>query len=194
MMRTQPALTLPESLWMASRSAPLFAASQLDGERTVDIAIVGGGFTGLSAALHAAEIGASVAVLEAGPIGYGASGRNGGQVNPGVKLGEQALAAQFGEAGRDLYRMGQDAPDFLASMVERKGLNCGLAQPGLLRLAHHPAALATVLDAAADLRKTGIPVEDLDAAAVEKRVGSTRYLGGLYDPRGRSVHPLDLGA
>lgn len=185
-------LAQPDSLWLATASAEPFEAPPLAGEHSVEIAIVGGGFTGLSAALHAAEIGASVALLEAGPIGYGASGRNGGQVNPGVKLDEAALAARHGEAGRGLYRLGQEAPDFLAELVERQGLSCRFARPGLLRLAHHPAALATVRQAAAELRKAGVAALDLDAADVERRVGTTRYLGGLYDPRGASVQPLDL--
>lgn len=185
-------LTQPDSLWTDTASAKPFEAPPLDGERTVEIAIIGGGFTGLSAALHAAELGASVAVLEAGPIGYGASGRNGGQVNPGVKLDEAALAARYGEAGRGLYRLGQEAPDFLAELVARKGLDCHFARPGLLRLAHHPTALDTVRQAAVALRKSGVAAADLDAADVERRVGTRRYLGGLYDPRGASVQPLDL--
>lgn len=192
MTHNAAALTEPDSLWTATASAQPFEAPALAGERVVEIAIVGGGFTGLSAALHAAELGASVAVLEAGPIGYGASGRNGGQVNPGVKLDETALAARFGEAGRGLYQMGQEAPDFLAALIERKGLKCHFSRPGLLRLAHHPAALATLRQVAGELRKVGVPVEDLDAADVERRVGTTRYLGGLFDRRGGSLHPLDL--
>jgi len=180
------------SLWLASASTSPSPAPSLQGERVVDIAIVGGGFTGLSAALHSAELGCSVAVLEAETIGYGASGRNGGQVNPGVKLDEQALAARFGESGRSLYRFGQEAPDYLADLIFRKNLRCSFDRKGLIRLAHNERALATVRQAAISMRAGGIAVEDLDAGQVEKRVGTTRYPGGLYDPRGASVHPLDL--
>lgn len=185
-------LAIPDSLWIGSALAPPFDGKTLEGSHDVEIAVIGGGFTGLAAALHAAELGASVALLEAEEIGFGASGRNGGQVNPGVKLDEAALAARFGEAGRSLHRFGQEAPDFLAELVSRKNLRCQYAKPGLIRLAHHEAALAKVRDAAAAMRRTGLQIEDLDAADVERRVGTRRYLGGLYDPRGASVHPLDL--
>jgi sarcosine oxidase len=180
------------SLWIASASQPRFEAPPLEGERLAELAIIGGGFTGLSAALHAAELGCEVVVLEAETIGFGASGRNGGQVNPGVKWDEAALAARFGTAGRALFRLGQEAPDFLADLVARKGLNCRFERRGLIRLAHNPRALAAVRDAGAALRKAGIAVEDLDAGAVAARVGTARYLGGLYDPRGGSVHPFEL--
>ena len=180
------------SLWAASSAVPPFAGKPLDGEREADIAIVGGGFTGLSAALHATEAGASVCVLEAETIGFGASGRNGGQVNPGLKLDEAALVARFGESGRGLYRLGQEATDFLADLIARKQLRCRFARNGLFRLAHNAKALQTVREAGAAMRKVGIAVEDLDAGEVKARVGTDRYPGGLFDPRGGSVHPLDL--
>lgn len=180
------------SLWAASSEVPPFVGGPLDGERDADIAIVGGGFTGLSAALHAAELGCSVCVLEAETIGFGASGRNGGQVNPGLKLDEAALSARFGESGRGLYRLGQEATDFLADLVARKQLRCRFTRNGLFRLAHNGKALQTVRDAAAAMRKAGIAVDELDAGAVKARIGTDRYPGGLFDPRGASVHPLDL--
>jgi sarcosine oxidase len=191
-MATEIASLPSHSLWAASAFVPEFDAPALNGEKRVELAVVGGGFTGLSVALHSAERGASVAVLEAGEIGYGASGRNGGQVNPGVKLDEATLAARFGEAGRGLHRLAQDAPDFLNDLIARKGLRAQWRRPGLIRLAHNAAALATVRRAAETLRKAGVAVEDLDAASVERRVGTSRYPGGLFDPRGASVHPLDL--
>lgn len=183
---------LPPSLWAATANAPPMPETPLQGETSVDLAIVGGGFTGLSAALHAAELGLKVAVLESETIGFGASGRNGGQVNPGVKLGEAALADRFGDAGRTLFRLGQEAPDFLADLVARKSLSCRFHRCGLIRLAHNDTALATVRAAAAELKGAGVPVEELDANDVERRVGTRRYRGGYRDPRGASVHPLDL--
>jgi sarcosine oxidase len=180
------------SLWAASSEVPPFAGRPLDAEIEADIAIVGGGFTGLSAALHAAELGSSVCVLEAETIGFGASGRNGGQVNPGLKLDETSLVARFGASGKGLYRLGQEAPDFLADLVARKQLNCRFERNGLFRLAHNRTVLQTVREAGAAMRRTGIAVEELDAAEVRARVGTDRYPGGLFDPRGGSVHPLDL--
>jgi glycine/D-amino acid oxidase-like deaminating enzyme len=184
--------SLPRSLWAATASAAVPPDAPLQDETSVDLAIVGGGFTGLSAALHAAEAGAEVAVLESETIGFGASGRNGGQVNPGLKLGEPALAERFGKAGRTLFRLGQEAPDFLADLVARRSLSCRFERHGLIRLAHNDTALATVRLAAAELRSAGVPVEEIDAGEVERRVGTRRYRGGYRDPRGASVHPLDL--
>jgi glycine/D-amino acid oxidase-like deaminating enzyme len=191
-MTNAPTVSPIASLWTGSASVPDFKSPVLRGEQTVELAVVGGGFTGLSTALHSAERGCTTAVVEARDIGFGASGRNGGQVNPGVKLDEASLAARFGEAGRGLYRLGQEAPDFLADLVGRKSLRCHWTRPGLIRLAHNRSALSTIRQAGAALRKSGVDAQDLDAEAVLGRVGTGRYPGGLYDPRGASVHPLDL--
>lgn len=185
-------MCLPPSLWAATSTAAPPETQPLQGETRAEIAIIGGGFTGLSAALHAAEAGADVVLLESGYIGFGASGRNGGQVNPGVKLSEAALAKRFGDAGRTLYRLGSEATSFLGALVDRKGLSCKFERRGLLRLAHNEMALSTVRAAANELRAEGVEVEELDAADVERRVGTRRYCGGYFDPRGGSVHPLDL--
>ncbi|MDN2567474.1 FAD-binding oxidoreductase [Aquibium sp. A9E412] len=192
MSETRDAGEAAQGLWAASAATPPFEAPALSGERSVEVAVVGGGFTGLSVALHLAERGVSVALVEAQEFGHGASGRNGGQVNPGLKYGEAALAARFGDAGRGLYRLGQEAPDFLGETIAAKRLQCDWQQPGLIRLAHNGKALERLRADAATLRAQGVAAVDLDAAAVAARVGSRRYPGGLYDPRGASVQPLDL--
>lgn len=191
-MRGAPARPAAQGLWAAAAATAPFEERALEGEHKVDVAIVGGGFTGLSIALHLAERGVAVALLEAHEIGNGASGRNGGQVNPGIKLDERALAARFGDAGRALHRFGQEAPDFLGALIARKALDCGWRQPGLFRLAHNAAAHAKLTQAAKTLKREGVAVEELGPDDVARRVGTTRYPGGLYDPRGASVQPLDL--
>lgn len=180
------------SFWEASAQTPAFAGETLQGDRVVDVAIVGGGFTGLSAALHLAEAGRSVAVLEARDIGYGASGRNGGQVNPGLKYDEAALVRKFGPQGSAFYRLGQEAPDFLVNLIARLGLRCDLRRPGLIRLAHNERALATLRAAQADLIRLGQPLTPLEPKDIETLVGTERYPGGWLDARGASVQPLDL--
>jgi glycine/D-amino acid oxidase-like deaminating enzyme len=180
------------SLWASSTSVDSPPTTRLEGEVTAEIAIVGGGFTGLSTALHAAEGGANVVLLEANEIGFGASGRNGGQVNPGLKHGEEALVRRFGEEGRKFYRLGQEAPDFLAKLVERKKLNCHFTRSGLIRLAHNEAALKAIDEAARLMSKEGVPVQLLSKDDVVRAVGTSRYCGGLRDPRGGSVHPIEL--
>jgi glycine/D-amino acid oxidase-like deaminating enzyme len=182
------------SLWAAQALTRPFKAAALSGDRVADVAVVGGGFTGLSTALHLAERGRSVVLLEAEEIGFGASGRNGGQVNPGLKLDAAGLAAKFGpDAGNAFYRLGQEAPDFLADLIARLGLDCGFERSGLARLAHNAPALKTMWGAAAALERSGVVLERLeDAAAVERRLGTGRYPGGFIDPRGGSVRPIDL--
>src|ERR1700729_2746315 len=89
-------MPLPRSLY-ADTARPAAATPPLDGDRSVSVAIVGGGYTGLSAALHLAEQGVDVAVLEGHEPGWGASGRNGGQVNPGLKFDPDQVEADLGE-------------------------------------------------------------------------------------------------
>ncbi|VDC33597.1 Gamma-glutamylputrescine oxidoreductase [Pseudogemmobacter humi] len=184
-----------ESLWRKEARTPAFAAPPFAAGQA-DVAIVGGGFTGLSAALHLAELGREVVLLEAADIGFGASGRNGGQVNPGLKYDLPALEAKFGtEAGSAFWRMGQEAPDFLAAMIRRLNLDCDLEENGLLRLAHNKAAMAAMWKAADALEAGGLPVRRLaDRRAVEAETGTARYEAGFVDPRGRSVRPQDLAS
>ncbi|MBT7758458.1 MAG: FAD-binding oxidoreductase, partial [Rhodospirillaceae bacterium] len=102
-------LPLPPSLWAAT-AAPAIETPAMEGDQKADVAIVGGGFTGLSAALHLALGGADVAVLEAGEPGWGASGRNGGQVIPGLKEDPREILKRFGpEQGEAMIKAGGDA-------------------------------------------------------------------------------------
>jgi glycine/D-amino acid oxidase-like deaminating enzyme len=180
------------SVWAATATFPDADDPALRGEAKADVAIVGGGLTGLAAALRLAESGREVIVLEAEGIGYGASGRNGGQVNPGLKLGEAEVVQRLGETGRGLVRMGEEATDFLANLVAAKSLRCGFVRPGLVRLAHSEPALKRLAAAERALAARGIAARLLSAADVEAIVGTRRYRGGLIDPRGGSLHPLDL--
>src|SRR5580692_10786805 len=90
---------------------PAPAAPPLEGDVRADVAVVGGGITGLSTALHAARAGAAVVLLEAEELGFGASGRNGGQVNPGLKLDPDTVERDFGaDLGRRMNALGSSAP------------------------------------------------------------------------------------
>jgi sarcosine oxidase len=180
------------SVWSATAAIRAPACEPLEEDAQADVAIVGGGFCGLSSALHLAEMGVKVRLMEAHSIGFGASGRNGGQANPGVKLGEEALAARFGEAGRGLFRLGEEAVDFLADLVARKGLECRFRKPGVIRLAHSEAALRATQEACEALRKRGIAADLLSAREAAEMVGTRHYSGGMIDPRGGNLHPLDL--
>lgn len=178
------------SLWQATAPrgrefAPLSGAS------TADVAVVGGGYTGLSSALHLAEGGASVVLLEAEQIGYGASGRNGGQVNPGLRVGRDDLRQRFGtERGDALFAIGESAPDRLFGMVARLGLDCDAVRLGTVKLAHSPQAAAALPVAAEALTRSGVPVRLLDRSQLASELGTERYIAGLFDPRGGAVDPL----
>lgn len=180
-----------DSLWAATAAlAP--ALPTLDGDASFDVAVVGGGYTGLSAALHLAERGVRVAVLEANEPGWGASGLNGGQVNPGLKLARAELRRLFATDLADrMHDAAAGAPDFVFELVRRTGIQCAAAQTGTYRLAHSAATLRTQQGAAQTLAQEGTPVRMLDRQAIAAETGAHGYLGGYLDPRGGNLHPLD---
>src|SRR2546430_2821156 len=130
MARSAP---LPPSLWVATaRPAP--ATPPLDMSRQADVAIVGAGYSGLAAALQLAEAGVSVVVLESGEPGWGASGRNGGQVIPGLKWDPDELVAMFGvDAGEQLVRVAGGSADTLFDLVARHGIECEAKRCGWIQ-------------------------------------------------------------
>src|SRR5215470_17265957 len=108
---------LPPSLY-ADTARPAVPTPPLDGDRRVSVAIVGGGFTGLSTALHLAEQGVDTIVLERAEPGWGASGRNGGQVNPGLKPDPDQVERDFGpDLGRRMVALSYAAPDRVFDLV-----------------------------------------------------------------------------
>lgn len=121
---------IADLLWHAT-AGPAPDCPPLAGRAEADVAIIGGGVTGLSAALELAERGVRAVVLEAEGPGWGASGRNGGQLNPGLKHDPEAVIARFGAAvgGRMLDAAG-GAPDHALALVRRHGIACDAVQPG----------------------------------------------------------------
>ncbi|MBJ3778423.1 NAD(P)/FAD-dependent oxidoreductase [Acuticoccus mangrovi] len=181
------------SLWWNSALEPPLDRASLDGEHRVDVAVVGAGYTGLSAALHLAQSGAKVAVLEARHTGFGASGRNGGQIIPGLKLNPDELVRRFGdERGGDLVDAVGGAADLVFDLVEAHGIRCRAERNGWVQAAHSDRALETVLARAEQWRARGVAVEIFDAAQVARALGTTVYRGGWRDPRAGTVQPLDL--
>lgn len=180
-------------LWSTTAPDELACLAPPDENLSTDVAIIGGGFTGLSAALHLAERGVRVLVLESEQIGHGASGRNGGQVTPGLRLGRDPLVSRFGESGERLYRMAQEAPDFLENLVGRHDLECGFERRGVLRMAHSEKALSETRAVYEQYRTMGVDgLRMIDRDDLERESGTRRYLGALHDPRGGCVHPLAL--
>ncbi|MFC4168502.1 NAD(P)/FAD-dependent oxidoreductase [Teichococcus aestuarii] len=181
---------LPPSLY-ARTAAPAPDTPPLPGDTSTDVAIIGGGFTGLSTALHLAERGIPTTVLEAHEPGWGASGRNGGQVNPGLKHAPDAVEARFGpDLGRRMVAFSHAAPDYVFELVRRHQIRCEARQDGTLRVATSPAAAAELRLLHRACLERGMPVRLLEGAALQEAVGTAFYPLGFLDPRGGHLNPL----
>ena len=157
-----------------------------------DVLIIGGGLTGLSTALHLAQQGVRTVVLEAHAPGWGASGRNGGQVNPGLKPPPDTVEADFGpEQGARLVQMAwQDGPDLVFDLIKRYGINCDAARGGTLRAATATGQLGPLRELERQCQARNWPVHWLDRSAIAARTGHSLYCGGLLDMRGGQLNPL----
>ena len=172
---------------------PAAATPPLNGNIRADVAVVGGGFTGLSTALHLAEMGAQAVVLEAQEPGWGASGRNGGQVNPGLKHDLDSVERDFGpDLGRRMNRLAGAAPEYLFDLIKRHGISCEARQNGTLRAATAPKHAAAVRASLEQLRRRQAPVELLSGRELAEVVGTDRYQVALFDRRGGDVNPFKL--
>ncbi len=153
--------------------------------------VIGGGFTGLSAALALAERDLSVVLCEAGDLAEGASGRNGGQVNPGLKPDPEAILGTYGgDLGRRMVALAGAAPDLVFGLIERHHIECEARRCGMLRAATHPRHVPAVERTVAQYRRLGAPVEFLSRQAIGTATGTDRYHGALLDRRGGAVNPL----
>jgi gamma-glutamylputrescine oxidase len=169
----------------SQRHAPLSGAIRCD------VAIVGGGLAGLSAALDLRERGLDVAVLEARELGAGASGRNGGQAIHGLACGQDVIEAQLGLAdARRVWDMSIEALDLLRERIARHAIACDW-RDGFLGVATSPKK-ARALDAWADdlERNYGYPLTRIPAAELPRWIASPRYHGAIHDPRSGHLHPL----
>lgn len=177
-------------LW--GRTAPAAPGTySLQGEARADVAIVGGGFTGLSAALHLAESGARVILLEAGEVGFGASGRNVGLVNAGMWTMPDdvvsALGPVYGE--RILHLLGE-GPAKVFELVRRHGMECEAEPRGTLHCAVGAEGLRELERRARQWQVRGAPVQLLDRRETTKRLRSAAYEGSLLDLRAGTIQPL----
>lgn len=163
----------------------------LSGPDEADVVIVGGGFTGLSAALHLAQAGMSVIVLEAGEIGWGASGRNGGQVNPAFgPLPSEARAFYGAERGEKVLKFVDGACDLVFDLIARHNIACASRRVPYLRGANGRRGLVDVADWVRQWQEFGAPVNLKSATETEDIMGSAFYAGAMEDARGGSLQPL----
>jgi glycine/D-amino acid oxidase-like deaminating enzyme len=181
---------MPRSLY-AETARPAPETPPLDGDRTVSVAIVGGGYTGLSTALHLAEQGVDTAVLEAHEPGWGASGRNGGQVNPGLKPDPNQVEADFGpDLGARMVALSGNAPAVVFDLIQRHRIACEALRSGTLRASFQRRTLAGVCRTVEQWARRTDLVSLLDRDAIAGLTGTDRYLGAMLDRRGGQLNPL----
>ena len=156
-----------------------------------DLVIVGGGFTGCSAALEAARSGASVALLEADTIGHGGSGRNVGLVNAGLWLTPDRITAQMGEeAGTRLIESLAASPDEVFERIADHDIACEATRNGTLHLAHSPKGLEELESRFRQGNRIGASLQLLDREETARRTGSRAFFGALLNPRAGTIQPL----
>jgi gamma-glutamylputrescine oxidase len=184
----------PGLSWYEATLGERPAYPSLDGDRRADVAIIGGGFTGLSAAAHLAKAGVSVALVEAHRFGDGASGRNGGQLGTGQRAWAEELEAEYGfTRAKALFDLAEEAKAHLLDFVAAEGLDVDY-RPGQMSLVHK----RRYLDAYrrhADIMATrfGYPhIAFMDAEETSRRLGSTRYFGGTRDTGTGHIDPMKL--
>ena len=178
------------SLWEAS-CAERVDTAPASGSISADLAVIGGGYTGCSAALQAARDGASVVLLEANHIGYGGSGRNHGLVNAGLWLPPNDVIGALGdEAGRRLLGVLAGAPSEVFNLVRDYELQCEGVNKGTLHLAHSPAGFKDLQKRYQQGVGIGAPLQLVDNAEAVSRSGANGVYGALFDPRAGTIQPL----
>ncbi|WP_195822404.1 NAD(P)/FAD-dependent oxidoreductase [Roseobacter sp. MH60115] len=183
--------TYPASWYAASTPAPA-PFDSLKGEVKADVCVVGAGYTGLSAALHLAQAGRRIVVLEAHRVGFGASGRNGGQLGSGQRVDQHGLESMVGDTqARALWDLGEEAKALVKSLIADHKIDCHL-KPGVAWTGSTKSDVAYLHKYAALLNdKYGYDaVEALDAEACHAICPSPDYKGGLLDMGAAHLHPL----
>jgi glycine/D-amino acid oxidase-like deaminating enzyme len=177
-------------LWEKTAPHPP-ATSPLNASVDADVVIVGGGYTGLSSALHLAEAGTKVVLLEGNEIGFGGAGRNVGLINAGMWVMPDDLPGVLGPVhGERLLDVLGNAPRLVMALIERYGISCELEANGTLHCAVGPQGLKEIEARAEQWGRRGAPVTVLDASETARRIGSAAYAGALLDMRAGTLQPL----
>ncbi len=189
LLDTDQALT--RNSYYAATAPQAAAFSPLAGDASCDVAVVGGGLAGLSAALDLRRRGYDVALLEAREIGFGASGRNGGQAIHGLACDQDLIEQQLGLAeARRVWDMSIEALDLLRQRIGEHGIDCDW-QDGYLGVATTPRKAAELHAQAERLQRVyGYPMQRIAAADMPRWIASPRYHGAVHDPRSGHLHPL----
>ncbi|MER8471341.1 FAD-binding oxidoreductase [Mesorhizobium sp. M1405] len=184
----------PGRSWYEDTAGPRPEYPALDGDRTCDVVIVGGGFTGLSAAAHLAKTGANVVLIETHRFGDGASGRNGGQLGTGQRAWAEELEAEYGfSRAKALFDLAEEAKAHLLDFAAMHQIEIDY-MPGQMSVAHKKRYVDDY-KAHAEIMASrfGYPhISFMDAAETAERLGSTHYFGGTRDTGTGHIHPLKL--
>lgn len=191
---------MPEFLPQDPGENSLWAATAIDNpvdsrlceSLRADVLVVGGGYTGLSSALHLAEQGTDVVLLEARSIGFGGSGRNAGLVNAGAWKNPQHVVRQLGAEKGERFNLAlRDSPALVFELVERFEMNCDAQRVGTVHIAHSAGAMQALEERCRQLQALGAGVELIDGASASRISASPRYRhGGILDPGAGTIHPL----
>jgi glycine/D-amino acid oxidase-like deaminating enzyme len=182
----------PRSHGLWERTAPPPPPTEkLIHDKVAEVAIVGAGYTGLSTALHLAERGLDVAVLEAEEIGFGAAGRSTGLVNAGLWVMPSALKKVLGPFyGERLLDLLTYSPRTVFEIVDKHQIPCELKRAGTIHCAAGPKGVAEIKERARQWQERGVNVRLLDAAEMRSKIGTSAYTVGLLDPRAGTIQPL----
>ena len=180
----------PISLWDVSASEHDHNG-ELPREGIFDVAIVGGGFTGLSTALHCAEAGLSACVIEANHIGFGGSGRNVGLVNAGIWLPPNEVRQKLGTTygPRFLQRFG-NGPETVFNLIEKHQIQCEATRNGTIHAAHAPSGFRDLEARWKEWNALGEPVDLLGRDEIAGKIGTDVFHGGLVDHRAGTINPM----
>jgi glycine/D-amino acid oxidase-like deaminating enzyme len=155
-----------------------------------DVVVIGGGYTGVNAARELARQGASVSLLEAESLGFGASTRNGGIVHPGYKWGPKALIRRYGEeTGRELFGETTAAYSLVKQLIADEQIDCEFRETGYLELAYAPSHVADLHEAIESLAIVGVEASFVPRDRLREEIGSEAYFGGLVFPSSGLLHP-----
>ena len=182
----------PNSLW-AAVTPPGPDLPELIGADEADVVVIGAGFTGLSTALHLREAGVDVAIVEAMEPGWGASGRNNGQVIPTLSRPDpQDIVARHGAAGECFVGLLRDSASTLFDLARRYGIEAEQEQCGWVQPVHSPGRIKIAERRVRQWSKFGAPVELLSPGQVREMLGSDAWFGGFWNRSGGHINPLAL--
>lgn len=186
-----PERSASRALW-ATTGGEAFVNAPLQGDVKADVVIIGAGFTGLRAALHLAEAGTNVTVLEAQDVGYGASGRTGGQVNPMMPFNAPARIRQLvGDRAFDLLaEQSLNSADEVFGLIKTYQIDCQARQNGWLRVLHSKGMHAKTQADVANWNALGAEMTLVGKDEIDRLSGTRAYRSGVVNARGGAVHPL----